>query len=637
MVPLPRRFRGFLPWLFGVGGMKRTILIPYVILIVMGFGAGWLLYLEGSRSAVLGTVDLLLAESAARASESISEFLAGSVALSEANAAQIAEISDSRAALLSLQRLFYRELQARDDVDLASVGFSDGRYAEAQRVSGGLIHVGEADPAKGGDLVLETADIHGNPDYVVMRHAGYDPRARPWFQRAREAGKTSWTEPYPMVSSRELSMTAVSPVYGEGKLFAVTTANVTLGRLSAYLSRMETARSGIAAIADRDGHLLASSDFSSLVEASGSRRMAAEGGGLAALTFRESSRLPTGSAFTLKDGRFRYRAVVRDWTGPWELSWRVVVALPESMFYAPLEALDRKALIVLVVMLSLVLLIAFLAAGRVSGPLRELGDAIALLEPGSPSLPMRLPSMADLSKAERIALRSDEIGQLASAFVGMSARLNEGFTTLKASLADKEILLKEIHHRVKNNLQIVSSILSLQGSLSEDLDFRESIEYVQDRIQAMAFVHEDLYRSGDFRAVRMDEYLGRVCDSLHSAGRPGGSTEVHVRAAEIELSLDRALPCGLIVSELVTNSLKHAFEGRAGGRVEVSLGRSGDRFLLLVSDDGIGIPAAAPGRPEQGKEGLGSQLVPGLADQLKGDLEIESDHGGTRTLISFPA
>ncbi|HET7838455.1 MAG TPA: histidine kinase dimerization/phosphoacceptor domain -containing protein [Rectinemataceae bacterium] len=634
---MPRSGLGrFVSWLFGVGGMKRTILIPYVCLIVTGFGAGGFLYLQGSRSAVLGAVDLLLAESAARVSDRLEEFLAGSVALAEANASQVAEIPDSSAGLQRLRRLFFRELQERDDVDLASVGYADGRYVEAQRVTGGAIHVGEADASAGRSLLLQSADSHGDPLAVLQERPGYDPRTRPWYLKAAEAERTAWTEPYPIVSSNELSMTAVSPIYRDGRLAAVTTANVTLGRLSTYLAKMETSRSGIAAIADKGGRLLASSDFSSLVDQGGLRRMAGDGEGVAALTFREAAKRAPGSPFSLNDGQLRYRAVARDWSGPWGLSWRVVVALPESMFYAPLEAIDHRALVILVVMLALVLVIAFFAAGRVSGPLRELGKAISMLEPDSPSLHPAFPSDTGVERARLIAHRSDEIGQLASTFVMMSGRLTDGIKVLKASLAEKEILLKEVHHRVKNNLQIVSSILSLQAGLSEDEAFRESIEYMQDRIQAMAFVHEDLYRSGDFRAVGMAAYLGRVCDSLALADHLGKATRIIVEADGIELPLERALPCGLLVNELVTNALKHAFAGKPSGRVRVSLSRSGDMYILVVSDDGVGMSQSSNRLGEAGREGLGSQLVPGLADQLKGRLEIETGQEGTTARISFP-
>ena len=210
----------------------------------------------------------------------------------------------------------------------------------------------------------------------------------------------------------------------------------------------------------------------------------------------------------------------------------------------------------------------------------------------------------------------------------MKIRLDESFGALEQSLREKEILLKEVHHRVNNNLQIVSSILSLQAGSMENESVREAFDECQDRIQAMALVHEEVYKAGTFESLNIGPYLATICETLR-LGRSG------MRSIEIEahtpddavLPLDRAIPIGLIVNELVTNAIKHAFHGARCGSIVVRFERAGQGWILTVSDDGAGLPDVR-------KEGVGSQLVHGLVEQLKGSIQYAPGaEGGTTVII----
>jgi len=221
--------------------------------------------------------------------------------------------------------------------------------------------------------------------------------------------------------------------------------------------------------------------------------------------------------------------------------------------------------------------------------------------------------ITELKKAEEALLKSEE--------------------QLRTSLKEKEILLKEIHHRVKNNLQVVSGLLDLQAcnlrELSDRLKYKES----QNRIVTMALIHEKLYQSRDLSQVDFADYIRNLCDNLMlSYGIDRNRVKLEVKSETAELAVDTAIPCGLIINELVTNSLKHAFpDGRAGTILLTFKKSRNGTYLLTVDDDGVGIP----GDLDVSRTGtLGTQLVTMLVDQLGGTIRF-SRQKGTGVTIRF--
>ncbi|HUW40564.1 MAG TPA: histidine kinase dimerization/phosphoacceptor domain -containing protein [Rectinemataceae bacterium] len=204
---------------------------------------------------------------------------------------------------------------------------------------------------------------------------------------------------------------------------------------------------------------------------------------------------------------------------------------------------------------------------------------------------------------------------------------------LVESLAARELRLKEIHHRVKNNLQVVSSLLNLQESALVEEKDRAIFLDCQTQIQSMAMVHEELYRGGDLQRIDMQKYFGEFIDYL--AGMYDGT--VHgvswsVEAPQVTLDLDEAIPVALIVNELVSNCFKHAFPSDRGGRVRIALEPRGENWLLTVSDDGRGFSASRSGTA---RTGIGTELVGALAAQLKGNVEM-ADEAGAVVRVAFP-
>jgi two-component sensor histidine kinase len=207
---------------------------------------------------------------------------------------------------------------------------------------------------------------------------------------------------------------------------------------------------------------------------------------------------------------------------------------------------------------------------------------------------------------------------------------------IQASLREKEALLKEIHHRVKNNLQVTSSLLRLQAGAIEDDHAREMFEETENRIRSMALVHEKLYQSTNLSRIDFGDYI-RVLGGLlfRSSAINPDNVALDVSGSEVFLSIETAVPCGLIVNELLSNALKHAFPGDRKGKISVHLNEHGDGPISMsVRDDGIGLPAAFD---FDRTETLGLQLVQALVRQIDGRITIERRDTGAGFNVVFPA
>lgn len=224
------------------------------------------------------------------------------------------------------------------------------------------------------------------------------------------------------------------------------------------------------------------------------------------------------------------------------------------------------------------------------------------------------------------------------AFAYWRARLDRDMIAEKnelanRSLAEKEVLLREIHHRVKNNLQIISSLLQKQARLSGDENFRRFVRDGQDRIQSMALIHQKLYRSTELEGIDVRAYLEEL--GAHISRSQGSGAEgiaLNLRADDTQLDIDTAVPLGLILNELITNAFKYAFPDGREGSIIVEFSRRAGKALLRVSDNGVGLPE---GWVPRQSDTLGVNLVTGLVQQLGGGVEWVSEGMGTIIVITF--
>lgn len=239
----------------------------------------------------------------------------------------------------------------------------------------------------------------------------------------------------------------------------------------------------------------------------------------------------------------------------------------------------------------------------------------------------------------RISKRTDELNQRTTQLQLMNKALSDEIKARKqteklvrASLKEKEVMLKEIHHRVKNNLQVISSLLNLQSGYATDEQTQNLFKECQHRVRSMSLLHERLYRSSDLSKVNMHEYTQSLVNFLLHSYSISGAIETDLNISSIRLSIDSAVPCGLIINELVTNAIQHAFPDKRTGYMSVSMVQSGEEIILTVSDDGIGLPENFS--PDSSLS-LGITLVDTLVHQLNGQLEISSNNGATFK-ITFP-
>ncbi|MFB2833071.1 PAS domain-containing protein [Floridanema evergladense] len=204
---------------------------------------------------------------------------------------------------------------------------------------------------------------------------------------------------------------------------------------------------------------------------------------------------------------------------------------------------------------------------------------------------------------------------------------------LLTSLKEKEVLLKEIHHRVKNNLQIISSLLKLQSSYIKDEEVIALFAESYNRVRSMALLHEKLYHSLDLARINADDYISNLTKNLFSSYNISGNfIDLRITIDDLKLDIDTAIPCGLIINELVTNSLKYAFIGRQKGQICITfLQQDNNTLYLKISDDGVGLP---PDFDIEQIQSLGLQLVVNLTEQLGGKLEIDFTNG-TSFIITF--
>jgi len=206
--------------------------------------------------------------------------------------------------------------------------------------------------------------------------------------------------------------------------------------------------------------------------------------------------------------------------------------------------------------------------------------------------------------------------------------------SLRLSLAEKTTLLREVHHRVKNNLQIITSLINLQTAKMTDPAMREAFSLMQSRVRSMAMIHDRLYRSESFSAVDMGDHIhelvSRIAGSYKDVSR---TVSLVVNVDHLPMNIDAAIPCGLLVNELVTNAFKHAFATDAPGELRVSLRRENEKAVLEIADDGPGLPE---GFHVDTADSLGMQLINALTDQLKGTVTI-GPGPGTRIRVEFPA
>ncbi|MBU0651887.1 MAG: response regulator [Proteobacteria bacterium] len=234
-----------------------------------------------------------------------------------------------------------------------------------------------------------------------------------------------------------------------------------------------------------------------------------------------------------------------------------------------------------------------------------------------------------LQRLPVVAHRAVEAHQLAVERKRMEEQLH-------ASLREKELLLSEIHHRVKNNMQVISGLLDLQARSSKNPELMEMFHESQIRIQAMALVHEKLYGSKDFARIDLAGYVRTLSQELFQSYKinPGKMNLIVQADGEVYVDINKAIPCGLILNELISNALQHAFPGDGPGEIKIIIGETKETEIeIVIRDNGVGLPDDVDIHQPRT---VGLHLVNGLVkNQIDGQIEVRRDNG-TEFRIKFP-
>ena len=251
--------------------------------------------------------------------------------------------------------------------------------------------------------------------------------------------------------------------------------------------------------------------------------------------------------------------------------------------------------------------------------------------PEATELRARVRNVIELTRTRRIL--EEETGSRDSRLQEMALEVSHQRRTLQRTVQEKQLVMQELHHRVKGNLQTVSSLLSLQRRTVADREADDALRDAQGRIAAIALVHEMLYGAEQPTTLLMSEYLRGLADlTLQTRSREADGITMDVRADPVRLPVEQAIPCALIAHELLGNALDHAFPGSRTGRLRMSLNRTveePDVLVLRIEDDGIGYLSSA------GLPGTGLELVEALVGQLGGTMTIENGRG-TSVEVRFP-
>jgi two-component sensor histidine kinase len=333
------------------------------------------------------------------------------------------------------------------------------------------------------------------------------------------------------------------------------------------------------------------------------------------------------------------------------LDWVVGTVIPQSIYFDAIRRNEiRLFLIVSGFVLSIAIASIIVIDRMIAQPIEQIVEAIADVESGK----------IEGINLQEVSQQSNELGQLAQAFQMMAyqvyareqalkkaevelqvlnqdleARIQKRTGELESSLAEKNTLLQEVHHRVKNNLQMIASMLKLQAASVQDPKILDTLKVSQSRVRVMALIHEKLYQSSDLSRINFAHYIEQLLKDLtlfYSTAEKKPNLQLQVDS--LELGVELAIPCGLIINELVSNALKHAFPGDRPGVISIIFRLTASQeYSLNVADNGVGLP---DNFDIQTSHSLGLQLVQALTRQLEGQLEFHRDHGSSIQIL-FPA
>lgn len=622
--------------------LQSILAIAFVLQICGAVSlVGWLSFRHGQQ-AIKELATNLHSQAIAQVSHHLEDYLAAPKLINQINKqamqSGLLKLSD----LETMGRFFWKQVQLFN-VSYINFGTPSGELVGAERKPNGSFGIDLMTRAHPGTLYEYAADSVGKRTKLLDRYS-YNHRLESWYTNAVQAGKPVWSDVYQWDGMPGvLAISASYPLYDDqAHLIGVLGVDQAISDMADSLRQIQISRSSVVFIVERSGLLVASSSPHSsfeLVKGKAQRILASQSrdpliqataahlvrqfGNLA--TIQSSQKLEFSVA-----GEQQFVQVL-PWRDEMGLDWLIVVVLPESDFMEHIHTNAHSTMLLCLAAFFSSIYMASLTSRWLATPILQLSKASKEITEGD--LKQSVDIIPPLSWLPQIS----EVEELAASFNRMSGRLQDSFealetantelelrieqrtSELRTSLTEKEILLREIHHRVKNNLHVISNLLDMQADSIQDERVLAFLSDSQDRIQAMALIHDHLYQLAHSGFINIDDYIQRLVENLLlSYSEVNGNVRTILEIDPVKLPIETAIPCGLLINELVTNSLKYAFPNHQPGEIHVELHQEvGQKLHLYVWDNGIGIPNSLDW---QNSKSLGLKLIGLFSQQLRAEM-----------------
>lgn len=532
--------------------------------------------------------------------------------------------------------LFVKGLEAFPQLNAVFLGTVDGRMYGARREAGGVApELMRTDETTGGALSYFALPPDGSANYgaLVQSAPNFDPRTRDWYIRAERAGQFAWSPVYVDFATRELIITAGIPVYDRDReLQGVLGASYKFREIDDMLAAIDVRYGGVVYLMESSGYLLSSSTGIPIYEHDSD-------GGIVRTAATESGvpLIESSAAHLLRRIQQESTEVISAPT-PWETDdglfihalplereigldvWSVTV-VSRAALQAAMAGSNAMTLLAVLLILAAAITLSIWGAARLVRAIRYLAGAASDLAAGRWDTNLDIQSRTEFGELY-LALRNmrDQLRRLFE-----EREQNE--TKLRRGLVEREVLLRELHHRTKNNMAVIYSLIELQVDSVRDPQAKAALLSAQNRIQSILLVHKKLYEGADLARVKLQSYVQDLAELLVESYATGAArADLHISVDDIEVDIDTAIPCGLVLNEIVANSLKYASNGPAPCKIKIELKGTPEGLIrLTVSDNGPGLPA---GFDLSRATTLGLITIRSIAEQqLKARVEMVSRPG----------
>ncbi|HUW70905.1 MAG TPA: histidine kinase dimerization/phosphoacceptor domain -containing protein [bacterium] len=608
----------------------RTVLVFYILapVILIGISISAIATFTGAN-AIRQMVNYLGYETNSRMVSDISRFLRVPILVNEMNADALNSGRIGLDDVDMMESLFTSRVKYTPTVTSVYFGNTKGGLIDAGREGPkGSLYVIVTDGFKNGLFKKFSLRDNGHKESLISAIPGFDARVRPWYRSAVAAGKPTWTEPFLLFTGQDTSISAVHPVYATNRdLLGVLSVDIFLSQLDELLVDLQANLTGYCFITDASGKVLVSPKRDALADILQKRSLES--------VFAVPGASGKGSvdySGDLVEHGVRYNVHARSLPDDIGLDWYVFSIYPESEF-AKLIGFNYPAIIMGILgSFLLVIAISIVLASIFRKPINNLVIFSQELAKGEWN---RTPEASFLYETEilrdSLLAMKQELSDSFSKLNGEIEAKNKANGEIKALLSEKELILKEVHHRMKNNLSVIVSLLRLQEGTTDDANTTATLQEASMRIQSMMLLYDMLFQSENFLEADVVHYIRNIINELSSHYDPDKRVRVRWDTVPITMPSRFLFLLGIIVNEVITNSYKYAFPDR-DGEIAVHLAKLDGSAELSLGDNGTGFQ----GKAEDGaRTGFGMRLIDALVEQMDGKLTIEGT-SGVMIKITFP-